>query len=91
MRWPLPIPRRKWAWVSLDLVKLEADDEGFDAALVVVDKLTKRARFIPCKTTATTEDLALLFYTEIFKHHGWPLRIVSDRDPSLERPPRAAA
>ena len=83
MRWPLPIPRRKWAWVSLDLVKLEADDEGFDAALVVVDKLTKRTRFIPCKTTATTEDLALLFYTEIFKHHGWPVRLVSDRDPKF--------
>ena len=80
-RWPLFIPVRKWSWVSLDFVTgLPTSPEGNDAVLVVVCKLTKRVRYLPCKKTITAEETALLYYREIFKHHGFPLRLVSDRD-----------
>ncbi len=61
-------------------MQLPTTDEGFDAIYVVVDRLTKMAHFIPTKTTATAEDTAELFRDNIFKLHGLPEDIVSDRD-----------
>ena len=47
--------------------------------MVVVDKLTKAAHFIPVKSTQT-DDIAKIFMKEIFKLHGFPKAMVSDRD-----------
>ena len=48
--------------------------------MVVVDKLTKVAHFIPVKSMHKTDDIAKIFMKEIFKLHGLPKAIVSDRD-----------
>ena len=48
--------------------------------MVVVEKLTKAAHFIPFKSTHKTDDIANIFMKEIFKLHGFPKAIVSDRD-----------
>lgn len=50
------------------------------ALLVVVDKLSKRAHFIPLPGDHRAEDTARLFYKEVYKHHGLQRRIISDRD-----------
>ena len=47
---------------------------------VVVDNLTKVAHFIPVKSTHKTDDIANIFMKDIFKLHGLPKAIVSDRD-----------
>ena len=78
---PLPIPKQKWTSISMDfIVQLPKTNKGHDAIFVVVDRLTKMAHFIPTKTTATAEDTAELFRDNIFKLHGLPEDIVSDRD-----------
>ena len=46
----------------------------------MVDKLTKAARVIPVKSTHKTGHIAKIFMKEIFKLHGLPKEIVSDRD-----------
>ena len=51
-----------------------------DSIMVVVDKLTKAAHFIPVKSTYETGDIAKIFMKEIFKLLGLPNAIVSDRD-----------
>ena len=51
-----------------------------NSIMVVVDKLTKAAHFIPVKSTYETGDIAKIFMKEIFKLHGLPKAIVSDRD-----------
>ena len=51
-----------------------------DSIMVVVDKLTKAAHFIPVKSTHKTYDIAKIFMKEIFKLHGFPKAIVSNRD-----------
>ena len=51
-----------------------------DSIMVVVDKLIKEAHFIPVKSTHNTDDMAKIFMKEIFKLHGFPKAIVSDRD-----------
>ncbi|OWZ22366.1 hypothetical protein PHMEG_0002956 [Phytophthora megakarya] len=48
--------------------------------MVIVDRLTKRAKFIATNTTATAEDTATLFMVNYVKDHGVPKSILSDRD-----------
>jgi hypothetical protein len=48
--------------------------------LVVFDKLTKYAHFIPLSHPFTTKTVVQLFLDNIFKLHGLPLVIITDRD-----------
>jgi len=57
--------------------------KGFDAIMVVVVRFSKMAHFIPTKESATTQEMGRLFFTHVFKHHGLPKDIVSDRDPKF--------
>jgi transposase InsO family protein len=52
---------------------------GADAILVVVDRLSKMAHFIPTNETITAKDLAKIYFDNIFKIHGLPADITSDR------------
>ena len=60
---------------------LPKSTKGDDMILVVVDRLTKMAKFIPTQSTVTSTQTADLFLQEVFRNHGLPLNIVSDRDP----------
>ena len=57
----------------------KAGKEQYDAILVIVDRLTKQAIYIPCHTTDTAKDFARLFLENVFSKHGLPADIVSDR------------
>jgi hypothetical protein len=66
----------------MDLITdLPETSDGHDAIMVVVDRLTKLAHFLPCKKESSSFDIARLFLQNIFVHHGTPTTIVSDRDP----------
>ena len=54
---------------------------GNEGIWVIVDRLTKSARFIPVKSSRTTSMLAELYVKWIIRFHGVPKSIVSDRDP----------
>jgi hypothetical protein len=54
---------------------------GFDCILVVVDKFSRYAHFLPLKHPFTALSVATLYVKEIYRLHGLPLAIVSDRDP----------
>ncbi len=78
---PIKNATHKWHTVSIDfVVDLPRTAEGFDAVMVVVDKLTKHAHFIPCRKSVTAEQAALLYLREVVKHHGIPQVLISDRD-----------
>jgi hypothetical protein len=51
--------------------------------MVVVDKLTKTAHFIPLKTTHKEANVVDLYMREVARLHGIPKTIVSDRDPKF--------
>ncbi|XP_076911425.1 uncharacterized protein LOC143569378 [Bidens hawaiensis] len=55
--------------------------QGKDTILVIVDRLTKYAHFTPLAHPFTAPQIAQIFLDTIFKLHGNPLTIVSDRDP----------
>ena len=88
-RWPLPIPQAKWAHVALDFVtalppsKSSVTQLTHDAVLVFTCKLIKQARFVPTSKEATSEEAARLYYEHIYREHGFPIRLISDRGPQF--------
>jgi hypothetical protein len=78
---PLPIPEWKWETISMDFITgLPTSTKQNDVVMVVVDKLSKSAHFIPVKSTCKEIDIAQVFMKKIFRLHGMPKEIVSDRD-----------
>ena len=56
---------------------------GFDAICVFVNRLTKQRHLLPCHTTISAVGFAELFCDRIFRYHGFPESIVSDRGPQF--------
>jgi hypothetical protein len=77
---PLPIPKQKWSEISLDFIEGLPKSKGKNVILVVVDRLTKYAHFLPLAHPYTAQKVADLFIDNICKLHGPPSVIVSDRD-----------
>ena len=81
---PLPIPEWKWDMVTMDFITgLPRTSKQHDPIMVVVDKLTKAAHFIPLKTTHKEAYVVDIFIKEVARLHGIPKTIVSDRDPKF--------
>ena len=80
---PLPIPKRRWEVVTMDLITgLPITRIGqHDAIVVFVDKLSKMVHYVPCTTTVDAPSLAKIFFREVVRLHGVPNVIISDRDP----------
>jgi hypothetical protein len=76
---PLPIPHRPWSSVSMDFITDLPPSNSFDSIFVVVDRFTKMAHFIPCKKTSSSKDTARFFLDNVYRYHGLPDDIVSDR------------
>ena len=85
---PLPVPERPWKEISLDwIVSLPPSRTGtgeeFNSILVIVDRYTKMARFLPTRSDTTAPEFAELFHREIELKYGAPTGIVSDRDSKI--------
>ena len=64
---PLPIPSWKWEIISLDFVTgLSKNQNLNDSIMVVVDKLSKAAHFIPVKTTYKVANIIDIFFKTDF-------------------------
>lgn len=77
---PLPIPDGKWDVVTVDfVVQLPKTKSDYDAICVFVDKLTKMVHLCPTKTDVGAEDTAKLFMQNVWRLHGLPHTLISDR------------
>ena len=78
---PLLLSEWKWEVVSMDFITgFPMNWRQYDSIMVVVDNLTKASHFIPISSMHKNDDIAKIFMKEIFKLHGFPKAIVSDRD-----------
>jgi hypothetical protein len=75
----LPIPTAPWQSLSMDHITDLPLSATYDAILVVADRFTKQAHFIKANKTDDARTLARQFLDNIFRIHGLPNDIVSDR------------
>lgn len=67
---PLLVPKWKWEHVTMDfLFRLPRTSSGCDFIWVILDRLTKVARFIPIKVTQTLDKLAKLYVDKIVSQY----------------------
>jgi hypothetical protein len=62
----------------MDFITHLPESQGFDAILVVVCRLTKFCRYIPCKGTCNAGELARLFQDNIWKLYSLLETVVLD-------------
>ena len=78
---PLELAYRPWDEVSMDFIVDLPVSNGCSSIWVVVDRFTKMSHFIPLKHgEKKAPDLVHIFLREIWRHHGIPSTITSDRD-----------
>jgi hypothetical protein len=77
---PLPIPEGAWRDLTMDFIEGLPKSQGFSVILVLVDRLTKYAHFMPVKHPYTATTIAQIFMDTVVKLHGLPSSIVTDRD-----------
>jgi hypothetical protein len=79
----LPVPEARWQHIAMDFILSLPCVHAVDGIWVIIDRLTKRAHFIPVcmkddKTSA--KNCAIIFQKEFQRLHGVPETIISDRD-----------
>ena len=78
---PLPMLDRLWQDVSMDfMLGLPHTFRKHDSILVVVDRFSRLAHFLPCSKISNASKIAKLYFDKIVKLYGLPKTIVSDRD-----------
>jgi len=79
----LPIPERPWQEITMDFITglppCEYQGRVYDAILVVMDRYTKRAKYIHTMKTLDAAGLADLLEEYILRDKGTPEGIVTDR------------
>lgn len=78
---PLGVPMTVWSDIAMDFIEALRKVNGKTVVLMVVDRFSKAAHFIPLSHPYTAPMVAHAFFAEIVRLHGMPETIVSDRDP----------
>ncbi|KAI2646997.1 Transposon Ty3-I Gag-Pol polyprotein [Labeo rohita] len=80
---PLPIPSHPWSHIALDFVSGLPSSAGNTVILTIIDRFSKAAHFIPLPKLPSAKETALTVFDHVFKIHGLPSDIVSDRGPQF--------
>jgi len=76
---PNKVPNGPWEIISTDLITQLPESNSYNAICVIVDRLTKRAYFIPINNRFSSKNMAQLLYNKVYLLYGLPLQIISDR------------
>lgn len=77
---PLLIPTKAWESISIDFVKGLPNSKGKNVVMMVVDRLTKYGHFLGLSYPFTGLNVAHEYMAQIYKLHGVPESIISNRD-----------
>lgn len=80
---PLPMPGRPWSHIALDFASGLPVSKGNTAILTVVDCFSKAAHFVALSKRPTALEAANLLVNHVFRIHGLPSGIVSERGPQF--------
>ena len=73
------VPEKPWIHISVDFITKLPIVAGKDAILVVCDRLSKMMHFVATTEGTTAERLARLIRDNVWRLHGLPESMVSDR------------
>ena len=77
---PNAIPEKPWSHISADFITKLPLAQGYDVILVVCDRFSKMVHFITTTEKTSAKGLAKLFRDQVWKLHGLPESIISDRE-----------
>ncbi|KAJ3556748.1 hypothetical protein NP233_g11909 [Leucocoprinus birnbaumii] len=81
---PLPVPSRPWENIGVDFVgplpESRDRDAAYDSVTVIIDRLTGMIHLVPSRVNYNARQVAELIFREVYRLHGLPKSIVSDRD-----------
>ena len=80
---PLEIPEGPWQDISIDMIGPLPRSNEMDAILVIVDCFTKMIRLKATTTSLSSERVAKIYKDKIWKIHGIPKMVLSDRGPQF--------
>jgi Chromo (CHRromatin Organisation MOdifier) domain/Integrase core domain len=80
---PHDVPDGPWQTIGVDLVTGLPRVAGYDAIAVYIDHYSKQVHIVPTTSEVDVEGIADIHYREIFRLHGIPTKIVSDRGPQF--------
>ena len=76
---PNQVPERLWQYISVDFIMKLPMSKGHDLILVVCDRFLKMSHFVATTEKTMAEGLVRLFRDNIWKLHGLPESVISDR------------
>ena len=77
------VPQKTWSHLTVDFITKLPVVAGKDAVLVVCNRLSKMTHFVATMEGTSAEELARLFWDNVWKLHGLPESVVSDRGPQF--------
>ena len=79
----MEISQGPWQEISIDIIGPLPKSNGMDAIVVIVDQFTKMVRLKATTTNVSSEGIAKIYRDDIWKLHGVPRKILSDRGPQF--------
>src|SRR5258707_2796928 len=79
---PNQIPSCHWEVISIDTIGELPESKGYNAILVVVDRLSKCIHATPTVTTIDSVGVAHLFLEHVWRHHGQRQLLATEGAPS---------
>src|ERR1700761_6684453 len=80
----LPVPRHPWQYIGIDFVgplpESTTRHGAFDMICVIIDHLTSMVHLVPTRQTYGAKHIAEVIFDSVYKLHGLPEKIISDRD-----------
>ena len=80
---PNQVLERLWQHISVDFIMKLPVSKGHDLILVVCDRFLKMSHFVATTEKTMAEGLAKLFRDNVWKLHGLPESVISDRGPQF--------
>ena len=79
----MEIPQGPWQEISIDIIRPLPKSNGMDAIVVIVDQFTKMVWLKATMRNVSSEGIAKIYRDDIWKLHGIPRKILSDRGPQF--------
>ena len=80
---PLETPKELWQEISIDIIEPLSKSNNKDTIAVIMDQFTKMIRHRVITIAVSLEDIAIIYQNKIWKIHGVPQKVLSDRKPQF--------